>query len=116
MSGEVIKDEERNKQKEKNVQDGKEMKGIYCETAAESQVRMLALSERPSFSGESSESAKQFMKNLEEGFGLARITDSMLKIYHFNSKLRGLPAMWYDSLDDPSSLAWSTVKDAFLLC
>ena len=22
--------------------------------------------------------------------------------------------MWYDSLDKPSSLAWSTVKDAFL--
>jgi transposase InsO family protein len=114
MSDEVIKDEKRNKQEEKNVQDGKEMKGIYCETAAESQVRMLALSERPSFSGESSESAKQFMKNLEEGFGLARITDSTLKTYHFNSKLRGLPAMWYDSLDDPSSLTWSTVKDAFL--
>src|SRR3954451_24702092 len=108
MSGEIIKDE-------KISQEKKETRMNYnCESAAESSVRMLALSERPLFNGESVESAKQFMKNLEEGFGLARITDSTLKTYHFNSKLRGLPAMWYDSLDDPSSLTWSTVKDAFL--
>ena len=101
MGGDSIKDD---KQDEKGVM------ANYHESAAESSMRMLALSERLSFSGESGESAKQFMKNLEEGFGLARITDPMLKKYHFNSKLRGLSVMWYDSLDDPSSLSWSTVK------
>ena len=98
-----------------NNQEEKELRMNYnCESAAESSVRMLALSERPSFSGENGESAKQFMKNLEEVFSLVRITDPMLRKYHFKSKLRGLPAMWYDSLDDPSFLSWPTVKEAFL--
>ena len=48
-------------------------------------MRMLALSERPSFNGESVESAKQFMKDLEDLFDLVRITDPMLKKYHFKS-------------------------------
>ena len=90
MSGEIIKDE-------KNSQEKKETRMNYnCESAAESSVRMLALSERPSFNGESVESAKQFMKDLEELFDLVRITDRpdpMLKKYHFKSKLSGLSAM-----------------------
>src|SRR3954467_11451063 len=106
MSGEIIKHE-------KNSQEKKETRMNYnCESAAESSVRMLALSERPSFNGENVESAKQFMKDLEELFDLVRITDPMLKKYHFKSELSGLSTMWYDSLDDPSTLAWSTVKEA----
>jgi hypothetical protein len=108
MSVETVKEEGQNIQEERGT------KVKYRESEAESSAGMSALSQCPSFSNESSESVKQFMKKLEVAFCLARVTDPMIKKYYFNSKLRGLPSMWYDSLDDSSSLSWTTVKDSFL--
>jgi len=77
----------------------------------------LALELVPVFSGSEEQSAKWFIRELEEALDLSNITIDKYKKYYFKEKLKGLPLQWYESVrddDDYQSMTWDLLKKKFL--
>lgn len=77
----------------------------------------LALELVPVFSGSESQSAKWFIRELEEALDLSNITIGKYKKYYFKEKLKRLPLQWYESVrgdDDYQSMTWDLLKNKFL--
>ena len=70
----------------------------------------------PSFSSAKDEQARRFMKDFDEALDLANLTSDKHRKYYFKTKLRGLPAEWYETTRDSDEYKkWDAVKRAFLL-
>jgi len=77
----------------------------------------LALELVPVFSGSEEQSAKWFIRELEEALDLSNITIDKFKKYYFKEKLKGSPLQWYESVrvdDDYQSMTWDLLKKKFL--
>jgi len=77
----------------------------------------LALELVPVFSGSEAQSAKWFIRELEEALDLSNITIGKYKKYYFKEKLEGLPLQWYENVRDDNdyqSMTWDLLKKKFL--
>ena len=55
------------------------------------------------------------MKDFEEALDLTNLTSDKHRKYYFKTKLRGLPAEWYETTrDNDEYKSWDSVKKAFL--
>ena len=88
---------------------------IEGDTVYMSRIGASVLASISTFGGETGEQAKRFMTDFEEALDLANISVDKFKKFHFKSKLRGLPAEWYETTrDDESFTTWESVKKAFI--
>ena len=85
------------------------------ENDTSARVGLSMLSSIPSFSGTKDEQARRFMKDFEEALDLTNLTSDKHRKYCFKTKLRGLPAEWYETTrDNDEYKSWDSVKKAFL--
>jgi hypothetical protein len=78
-------------------------------------IASLALESVPAFSGSEEESAKLFLRDLEEAFDLSNVNVDKYKKYHLKEKLKGLPLQWYESLTDIDEYqSWDLLKERFI--
>ena len=91
-------------------------KAEWTENNTSARVGLSVLSSIPSFSGAKDEQARRFMKDFEEALDLANLTSDKHRKYYFKTKLKGLPAEWYETTRDSDEYKkWDAVKKAFLL-
>ena len=90
-------------------------KSVWSEGDSVSKVGLSVLSSIPTFSGLKDEQARRFMKDFEEALDLANLTSDKHRKYYFKTKLKGLPAEWYETTRDSEEYKkWDSVKKAFL--
>jgi hypothetical protein len=67
------------------------------------------------FSSTKGDSARRFIEDLEYSFDIDSVTEDKYKKFYFKTKLRGLPAEWFETIRDENAyLEWAAVKSAFL--
>ena len=90
-------------------------KVAWTEQDGASRVGSSVLASIPTFSGTKEDKAKGFIQDLEEALDLANVSADKLKKFHFKTKLRGLPAEWYETTrDDEEFTTWESIRAAFL--
>lgn len=95
--------------------DSEDKKPVWSDGDSMSKVGLSVLSSIPTFRGAKDEHAKRFMKDFEEALDLANLTSDKHRKYYFKTKLRGLPAEWYETIrDDDEYKSWDAVKNSFL--
>ena len=90
-------------------------KVVWSENDTSARIGLSVMSSIPSFGGAKDEQARRFMKDFEEALDLANLTSDKHRKYYFKTKLKGLPAEWYETTRDSDDYKeWDSVKTAFL--
>ena len=90
-------------------------KVAWSDSDTSARVGLSVMSSIPSFSGAKNEQARRFMKDFEEALDLANLISDKHCKYYFKTKLKGLPAEWYETTRDSDEYkTWDSVKEAFL--
>ena len=78
-------------------------------------IASLALESVLAFSGSEEESAKSFMRDLEEAFYVSNVTVDECKQFYLERKLTGVPPVWYESVRDCDEYpSWDLLKKSFI--
>jgi hypothetical protein len=98
-----------------NSSGSEDKKFDWSEKDVASRVGVSVLASISTFSGLKDEQARRFINDFEEALDLANIESDKYKKFHFKTKLRGLPAEWYETTrNEEKYRTWDSLKASFL--